>query len=392
MAAETKERSNMIVDRLRSVWNEHSFEFGIPVIDLQHIYLLYTFIELGIVCDQGDQKVIEEKSESAFSNILEFTSEHFFVESDIFRQFEYPQSKNHLKEHMIFIQKMKRRNKEKMDGNREVARQLVGDLMSWLFDHILKEDKQFVDFYYRTGIPVEEYTKSLVDENIIYITPLQLQLYQQVTGNQEMLHILKENISMTVYHLWKNYDLDTGIPLLDIQHLWFVRIMVRIDRASRINNRARRLEELQKSIKLVKQYIEEHFLTEELMMDHFNFPDSINHKKEHKKLIDVFQEREKETSRGDLRAVTYLAQDLKEWLLSHIAINDKYFFWFFREFRTEAQDFSRGLIENKQVSLTKGQINLYKMVRSLQTGGQQTDIKGQNGHNVIIQKAGRKRI
>ena len=382
MATMTVERGT-IIDRLKNLWEEHAFAFHIPVIDLQHLYLLYTFIELGMVCDQGDESVIAEKYERAFSNILEFTSEHFFVEMEIFRHFNYPESREHLKEHRMFIEKMKKRNREKMEGDSEVARQLVGDLMSWLFDHILQEDKKFLTFFRETGLPIEEYTKTLVDENIIYITPAQLEIYQKVSGNMEMFRIMRENTSMTVYHLWKNYDLELNIPILDIQHLWFLKLMVHMDRVSKMTNKLRKYDELEKTLASLRSCIEANFLTEELYMDHFHYPDANSHKKAHLKLLEVIGEREREAETGDLRSATYLAQDLKEWLLSHIAINDKYFLWFFREYRSDVAALTKQIIESRKVILTKGQINLYRMVKNLQSTAQQNTLASglQSGSN-----------
>lgn len=393
MPVKTKSVSNPeLIDRLRTVWREHNFEFGIPIIDLQHIYLLYTFIELGAVCDGGSEEKIATEYERAFSSILEFTSEHFFVEADIFRNFEFPEQMDHLQEHRHFIEKMKRRTREKIAGNREVARQLVGDLMSWLFDHILKEDKKFVQYYFQNNIFIDDYTRSLVNDNIIYVTPTQVHLYQAVTGSNEMFQIFKENISMTVYHLWKNYDLALNIPLLDMQNLWFINLMVRMDRASRIPDKKRKGEELLKGIDLLIRSSENHFQAEELLMEHFDFPDTLGHKREHIQFLEILNERKQEAIGGDLRAAGYLAQDLKEWLLSHIAINDKYFLWFFRGFKEEVSRFTRKMIGEKKMTIGKGEMNLYRLIRDIHLPGGSHDGAGRSPLIPANQNGKRKRM
>ncbi len=370
MEVSTQVKSVDIIKRLKSAWEEHEFSFDIPVIDLQHIYLLYTFINLGIVCDKGDSNTVDQEFDRAFSNIIEFTSEHFFLEAEIFRFFDYPGKVEHLQQHKLFINKLKQRSRERKSGDPEAARRLVGDLMSWLFDHILKEDKQYVAFFQFNKHVIEDYTRSLVDENTIYITPFQLKLFHLVTGSDEILNILDENISQTVYHMWRTYDLSIQVPLIDIQHLWFLKLMVRLDRASRISNRVKKFEALQTGVKSVQDYINFHFTTEELFMDKFRFPDVFSHKREHLSFTTKLQKRIKEEEQGDIRGVLYLAQDLKEWLLSHIAVNDKTLLWHFRKNSGKVKSFARELIQSNQVILTKGQVNLYKQVQSFSKGEQ----------------------
>ncbi len=365
MIAAVDTRPVDIIKRIRSVWTEHGFQFNIPIIDLQHIYLLYTFVNLGIVCDGGDSEIIEREFEKAFSNIIEFTSEHFFLEAEIFRTFDYPEKKSHLQEHRIFINKLKDRSREKKSGDPQAARKLVGDLMSWLFDHILLEDKKYAAFFNRNQEVILNFTHKLVDENIIYITPFQLKLYNLVTDSNQIFNILNENISQTVYHMWRTYDLSLNVPLLDIQHLWFLRLMVRIDRASRLHNRIRKYEELETGLRLVSDYMDEHFRTEELFMERFAYSGALNHKKEHAVFIARLRKRVREREGGDVRAVMLIAQDLKEWLLTHIAVTDKYLFWHFRNLSRETREFARELLAEQLVTLTKGQVNLYKQVMSM---------------------------
>ena len=357
---------DVVTDRLRNLWKDYHFELGIPVIDLQHIYLLYTFIELGAVCDRGDEELISTEYEKAFSSILDFTSEHFFLEADIFQNFDFPGKRAHLGEHRHFIERMKRRTRERIEGSGEVARKLTGDLMSWLFQHILKEDRKFTDYYLQNHIYVDDYTRHLVEESHVYITPFQLQLYQEVTGSRELLQVVKENISMTVFHLWKNYDLSLQIPVLDMQNLWFLNLMVRMDRVSRITNRGKRKEELLRGLELLIQFSTDHFRTEELLMDHFDFPDTGNHRKEHERFLALLHKRKREAEVEGNRVAGYLAQDLKEWLLSHIAIGDKHFLLFFRGFRQELNGFVRDLLSRKEIQPGKGPLNLYRTIRDLQ--------------------------
>ncbi len=352
-----------LMERLRRVWKEHNFQFGVPVIDLQHIYLLYTFLDLGTVLDEGRSDA-QKEYENAFSRILEFTSEHFFLEAEIFRKIGFPEQKEHLRQHGEFITKLKKRSQNKISGSPLVARQLVGDLMSWLFDHILIEDIKYENYYRRRGPVLNDFTEGLIKENEIYITPFQIELYKEVTGLTPPFGIMDENIYKTIYHMWRTFDLSVQIPVLDIQHMWIIYLMLRTDRASRNPVKNQKTEELKRLFLQFRSFMETHTETEEGIMEYFEYPEFQAHRQQHSLLRSRLNQWQKSLERGDERFLLNLPNIMKDWLMSHIAINDRDLLPFFRTRKDDVKDYCKGIIQSGSLVLTKGQINLHRQILS----------------------------
>lgn len=70
-------------------------------------------------------------------------------------------------------------------------------------------------------------------------------------------------------------------------------------------------------------YTVNHFSTEEKCMIVHAFPEYINHKNEHKKLIEDVNAFKKEYLNGNTKISIELIRYLKDWLLNHILGSDK---------------------------------------------------------------------
>lgn len=360
MNAQEQAATSGFIHRLRNVWQQHDFQFGIPVVDLQHIHLLYTFVDLAYVLEKGSEN-LQRQYEESFSRIMDFTSEHFFLEAEIFKRFNFPGKKEHLVQHGEFINKLKKRSRETADGNPQVGRELVSDMMSWLFDHILVEDRQYVQFFRNEPYRLIDYTDELVQSNEIYITRQQVDHYRAVTGLDIRLSIHEEDVDRTIFHMWKTYDLSIEIPLLDLQHLWFLYLMIRLDRATKIQERDARVRALTTGFEQLHNFFHTHFQTEEKLMEVFQYPGVAQHKMMHAKMKSRLEIWSREIQKKGDRTPGF-AHTLKDWLMSHIAISDKDLTFFFRKRKAEVKRVSKELIQSGFVYISKGQMSLYNRV------------------------------
>jgi len=77
------------------------------------------------------------------------------------------------------------------------------------------------------------------------------------------------------------------------------------------------------TIGFLVMYANQHLSLEEGYMDEYNYPDSEYHKKAHKEFIKKLKYFRKNHNSFSPDAVKNLLENIKEWILNHIAENDK---------------------------------------------------------------------
>lgn len=48
-----------------------------------------------------------------------------------------------------------------------------------------------------------------------------------------MTEVISKDIAIDVFKVWKAYSLNLKIPIIDIQHLWLVKLLVELDKANK---------------------------------------------------------------------------------------------------------------------------------------------------------------
>ena len=122
---------------------------GIQSIDEQHQWLVNTTNQLHdeINSPQPDNKQIG----SILESLIEYTFNHFIVEEDIFKRYEYPQSKAHIEEHNKFAATAALLL-SKYESGESVNNEALDFLKEWLIHHIMKVDMAYVPFLKEKGI------------------------------------------------------------------------------------------------------------------------------------------------------------------------------------------------------------------------------------------------
>jgi len=180
--------------------------------------------------------------------------------------------------------------------------------------------------------------------------------------------IVNENITSNVIKIWNSNNLSIQIPIIDLQHLWLISLIVELDLASRSRNMgtAAREKIFQRVVQGATQYAHEHFAAEERIMEKFKFTGLPNHLRQHQAFKEFVARRALEFRQGDTQAAIKLVHDLREWLLSHIAIEDRKIEIQLRSHLVDVQKFVRELINSGEIVLRKKQIDLYNQVCGLQ--------------------------
>lgn len=356
-------------ENLRQFWTKNSLKLDIPVIDLHHIWLVFLIMDLeNELTSAAGGTLPEEKIRKIVGDLLSFASEHFSLEEDLFLAFDIPEAMEHADKHRHFVQFLSERANELKSGKKESVKTLVSFLKDWLTMHILRDDKHYADYYHSTGANLKAYFQSQIEKHALTIDRGQVAVYKLVSESDEVHEIVNENIASNVLKIWHSNNLSTLIPIIDLQHLWLIHMVVELDLASRSRNMATSAREkiFQRVVQQATQYAHEHFTTEEKIMEKFRFTEIASHMRQHQGFREFVARRALEFRRGDTQAAIKLVHDLREWLLSHIAIEDHKITIALRSHLNEVQKYVRELINSGEITVRKKQIDLYNQVCGLQ--------------------------
>lgn len=116
---------------------QKKFETGIKEIDEQHKKLIEM---INSVEKSFDLKEL-------FSELIEYSRVHFTTEEALFKEYDYPKSREHILEHQKIIQ-----NILKLEGEDLESNEIKETLMDILENHLLTFDKEYVKFFKEKGV------------------------------------------------------------------------------------------------------------------------------------------------------------------------------------------------------------------------------------------------
>lgn len=125
------------------------YSVSIKSIDDDHVKLFNILNKLFESISKGEAKSI------IFDIIYEleqYSNFHFNREETFFRQTNYPESVEHVKEHEAFKQKIQEIKKEVSDNKSIAIPELLGFLSSWLKDRIANSDKAYEEHFKKHGV------------------------------------------------------------------------------------------------------------------------------------------------------------------------------------------------------------------------------------------------
>lgn len=126
------------MDRL--VWNT-ALDTGIDVIDRQHRKIVERINQLLDARTRGYQK---EHVGHVIDELVDYTRSHFVFEEAMQEEAKYPFCKAHKKVHETFLKRLKE-YQERFRQGEDVSKELHVLLVTWLFNHIKREDADYVE-------------------------------------------------------------------------------------------------------------------------------------------------------------------------------------------------------------------------------------------------------
>ncbi len=360
------ENLNITIDndtlvKFRKFWRENDFTLGIELLDAQHMWLIALIFHLDTLLSQKGEKDLKQ-IDAVFSEALRYADTHFQAEELALAEYRFPEETDHAARHHAFKDSIKNILSSPEKGDADRAGQLSKFLQNWLVQHIKKEDFAYRDFFRTEGIDANAYFQRLIAGGSEFaLTENQLNLYAEIIQNNEIIPGISNEVLSEVRRMWKSFSIRLYVPLIDMQHLWLIKMIVELEVALK-ENYDKRLNLLSDLLPDVKRYVEEHFSAEEAMMDALGYPAAAGHKKLHELFNRTISAHDAEYATRTRQGASVLVHDLKDWLLTHIVIEDAKFAKLCREKHTEAIAVSKHMIGEKKAQFRKAQILLYQYI------------------------------
>ena len=126
-------------------------EFSVNVLrfDEEHKNIILIINKLNAALQKNDES---EKVSDTLNEMTSYASNHFKAEEDYMRRFEYPEYELHKEEHRKFIKTTVDFCNRVMNGDYNIAFDLLEYLNQWLANHIQGTDKRYTECFNRNGI------------------------------------------------------------------------------------------------------------------------------------------------------------------------------------------------------------------------------------------------
>ena len=121
----------------RIEWSDE-YELGIDVIDAQHQRIVDYINRLVDLGDNADRRKIAE----ILDNLIDYTFSHFAFEESLMEEAGYEFIYVHQNTHEAFTRRLQELY-ERFKNGEDVGLELGEMLQTWLFDHILSDDRSY---------------------------------------------------------------------------------------------------------------------------------------------------------------------------------------------------------------------------------------------------------
>jgi hemerythrin len=129
-------------------WDEQ-FSVGIQSIDNQHQEIFKQLHNLLEAMKQGQASSVTRQ---IILELERYAAIHFQKEEYFFQRFNYPGAAKHIREHQLFIQKLKEIKPEISSGKITLTIELLNFLKNWIEQHILVVDKEYSECFRENGL------------------------------------------------------------------------------------------------------------------------------------------------------------------------------------------------------------------------------------------------
>ncbi len=129
-------------------WND-KYNVNISVIDGDHS-IFTDIINKAIVAEQHNNS--EEKVKDVLKEMTMYALSHFSTEEAYMIEFGYPKLQHHKEEHHVFTIRTNAYLNRVINGDYQIAGEILEYLKQWLARHIQVTDKKYIDYFGKNGL------------------------------------------------------------------------------------------------------------------------------------------------------------------------------------------------------------------------------------------------
>ena len=128
-------------------WND-MFSVSIDSIDEQHKLLISYVNQLHDAMMEGKASI---EVEPILAGLINYTESHFKHEEELFEEFGYEDAQEHKDIHAKLVKEVLAFQKKLAAGETTLSSDLMEFLKEWLMDHIMQEDKKYIECLTNNG-------------------------------------------------------------------------------------------------------------------------------------------------------------------------------------------------------------------------------------------------
>ncbi|MCS6983603.1 MAG: hemerythrin domain-containing protein [Leptospiraceae bacterium] len=350
-----------LVQEVRDWWSRTNAYLAIPYLDTQHLWLARLILQMEHALKQAQDEDFQKLYLEFLGQAKRYAQRHFRVEEELMGKFHYPALSSHQKRHQNFIAALD--NLSQRNFRKENIFVLYRFLRQWITTHILKEDRHFASFFARRRLSINEFFEWYSRKEGNELSREEKEFYREVLGDMHHIVDLKPERVEEVRKIFTSLRLELKVPIIDIQHLWLIKLVVDLDYSLKERGQVR--NELFSAILMdLFRYVKEHFYAEECLMEALSYEAFKEHQDKHRQFVKNLEIQYKIF--GDAlqeRLGVTLLKDLRSWLYTHIALDDRRLGRYIQEHREKSALVSKKLLQDKKITLRPAQIALYKAVK-----------------------------
>lgn len=348
------------LESLHKQWLEDHLTLGADVIDAQHLWLIALIMKMEWLLKSAASQQRSAKLHSYGNEVLQFLSAHIELEELVMKTSEMPQVGDIVREHAELLEKL-REALPKDDAGQEKISGFVQAVKMWVNRHIKIDDPRWkVHLGKRHFIP-NDYVRSVLKDILAEEESAHSLLYKQLMVQHEVIPGIRKETLDDLFLLWKRFDVNTNLPLIDMQHLWLFKMVVEVEGMLHIAFEQRRAH-LERVLSELLDYVDIHFRSEEFLMVALGYAEEKGHHKLHEDFKRTVTKLKLEYDGGNHHSLSSLVTLLRQWLLTHIVIEDAKFARFCESDPQKSLNASRMLIRDKNIVIPRDQTLIYMYI------------------------------
>jgi len=349
------------LESLHKHWSDSHFAMGIAVIDAQHLWLFALLYKMESLLPLNPGPARSNKLSAYARELVRFMGKHLGLEDRVITAAEMPRHEEVARDHADFLARLTAALNLNKDGHLQNPEAFVNLIRLWLDRHVKKEDPEWKVYLNKHHFNPVDFVSAVLTDITEEHESVHMLLYHQLLVAQEVIPGVRKAVLDDLFQLWKRFEVHTNIPLIDMQHLWLFKMVVEMESMLHISFDERR-SHLERVMADILEYVDVHFRCEEWLMAKINYADEKNHHRLHDDFRRTVQKLKQDYDAGNHHSLSSLVTLLRQWLLSHIVIEDSKFARVCAEDTQATVNLSRMLIREKDIAIPRDQTLIYAYI------------------------------